>query len=98
MSERSTWDKVKSKRPSTGARQRGYADATDAIVLGARVRSERERQGLTQTKPAVRMETTQPAVARLESGGVMPSLDTLRRAADALGLELIVDFREAAQG
>jgi hypothetical protein len=27
---------------------------------------------------------------------VTPSLDTLHRAADALGLELVVDFREQA--
>jgi transcriptional regulator with XRE-family HTH domain len=35
----------------------------------------------------------QPTVARLETGGVTPSLDTLQRAADAFGLELVVDFR-----
>lgn len=42
---------------------------------------------------ADRMGTTQPTVARLEAGGVTPRLDTLQRAAEALGLELVVDFR-----
>lgn len=35
------------------------------------------------------MSTTQPSIARLEAGGVTPSIDTLQRAADALGLELV---------
>lgn len=98
MSKRTTWEETKSNRPNTEARQRGYTDATEAITLGARVRNERERHGLTQAELAVRMETTQPAVARLEAGGVTPSLDTLRRVADALGLELIIDFHQPAQG
>ena len=49
---------------------------------------------MTQAALADRMGTTQPTIARLEAGGVTPSLDTLRRAAEALGLELVVDFRE----
>ncbi|MGA7228077.1 MAG: helix-turn-helix transcriptional regulator [Acidimicrobiia bacterium] len=51
---------------------------------------------MTQSELAEKMGTTQPTIARLEAGGVTPSLDTLHRAADALGLELVVDFREAA--
>jgi transcriptional regulator with XRE-family HTH domain len=39
--------------------------------------------------------STQPAIARLEAGGVTPNLDTLHRIAEALGLELIVDLRRA---
>ena len=42
------------------------------------------------------MGTSQPSVARLEAGGVTPSLDTLHRVADALGLELVIDFRASA--
>jgi transcriptional regulator with XRE-family HTH domain len=60
------------------------------------VRAERERLELTQAELAERMATTQPTVARLEAGGVTPSLDTLHRAAAGLGLELVVDFRQPA--
>ncbi len=94
MSKKSTWTVLKNLRGDTEARRRGYQESNDAFELGARVRAERERLGLTQTALAERMETTQPTIARLEAGGVTPSLDTLHRAANALGLELIVDFRE----
>ncbi len=96
MSKRTTWSDLKSRRGDTEARRRGYQQSKDAFGLGARVRAERERLGLTQTELAERMETTQPTIARLEAGGVTPSLDTLRRAANALGLELVVEFREQA--
>ncbi|MGF1617945.1 MAG: helix-turn-helix domain-containing protein [Acidimicrobiia bacterium] len=96
MSKRTTWSDLKSRRGDTEARRRGYQQSKHAFELGARVRAERERLGLTQTELAERMETTQPTIARLEAGGVTPSLDTLRRAANALGLELVVEFREQA--
>lgn len=96
MSRSADWTDLKNRRADTGARRRGYQETKDAFDLGARVRAERERLGLTQTELAERMETTQPTIARLEAGGVTPSLDTLHRAADALGLELVVDFREQA--
>ncbi len=96
MSERVDWNEVKSERRGGDARRRGYQDAKESFELGSRVRTERERRGLTQAELAERMGTTQPTVARLEAGGVTPSLDTLHRVADALGLELVVDFREEA--
>lgn len=96
MSRRATWTDLKNRRGDTEARRRGYQGAKEAFDLGARVRVERERLGLTQTELAERMATTQPTIARLEAGGVTPSLETLHRAAEALGLELVVEFREQA--
>lgn len=96
MSERASWEELKTQRADSRDRRRGYQEARDAFELGARVRAERERLGLTQSELAERMETTQPTIARLEAGGVTPSLDTLHRAANALGLELVVDFRQQA--
>lgn len=96
MTERTNWTELKNRRGDSPARRRGYQDAKDAYQLGARVRAERERLGLTQTELAEKMGTTQPTIARLEAGGVTPSLDTLHRAADALELELVVDFRQRA--
>ena len=96
MSKRTSWNELKARRSAGEARRSGYQEAKDAFELGARVRAERERLGLTQTELAERMETSQPTIARLEAGGVTPSLATLHRAANALGLELIVDFREQA--
>jgi ribosome-binding protein aMBF1 (putative translation factor) len=96
MSERKSWESLKAGRADNKGRRGGYAKAREAFELGARLRSEREARGLTQAELAERMGTTQPTVARLEAGAVTPSLDTLHRAAVALGLELVVDFRQPA--
>ena len=50
--------------------------------------------GLTQKELAERMGTTQSAIARLESATHMPSLDTLRRLAEALGVDFIITAQE----
>ncbi|MFP3883498.1 MAG: helix-turn-helix domain-containing protein [Actinomycetota bacterium] len=96
MTEKATSTELKNRRGESEARRRGYQEAQDEFHLGARVRAERERLGMTQSKLADKKGTTQPTIARLEAGGVKPSLDTLHRAADALGLELVVNFRQQA--
>ena len=58
----------------------------DAII-GARVKA-----GLTQDELASRMDTTQSAIARLESGRALPSGRTLKRLADATGTRLRISF------
>ena len=95
MTERRSWSALKRERKVSVARRAGYRHAKAAFEIGARVREARERLALTQAKLAVRIGSTQPAIARLEAGAVTPNLDTLRRIAEALGLELIVDLRRA---
>jgi ribosome-binding protein aMBF1 (putative translation factor) len=77
MSEKRDWRDVRSRRSASEVRRRGYQGAKGAFELGARVRAERERHGLTQAELADRMGTTQPTLARLEAGGVTANLDTL---------------------
>ncbi|MBS9781654.1 MAG: helix-turn-helix transcriptional regulator [Gammaproteobacteria bacterium] len=64
----------------------------DAII------NARQEAGLTQAEVAKRMGSSVPAISRLEnaliSGGKpSPSLDTLRRYANALGKQLNVSFQ-----
>ena len=54
-----------------------------------RVRMEAK---LTQSELALKIGTTQSAVARLEGGKVSPSVSTLRRYAEATGHQLKVSF------
>lgn len=50
--------------------------------------AKREERGLSQELVAARMGTSQPAIARLESGEVDAKLSTLERFAAALGLRI----------
>lgn len=93
MTDRRSWSAIKRTRRNTAARREGYRRAKEGFDLAERVRRARERLGITQAKLASRIGSTQPAVARLEAGGVTPSLNTLRRIAAALDLELVVDLR-----
>ena len=100
---RRSWESIKrrkvkslaSARASAGMdeRRRGYREAREAFDLSEQVREARERAGITQAELAARIGSTQPAIARLEAGGVTPNLATLRRIASALSLELVVQLR-----
>jgi predicted transcriptional regulator len=52
----------------------------------------RRRLGVTQAQVATAMETSQPVIARLESGEAVPNLRTLERYCEALGVEPIISF------
>ena len=49
----------------------------------------RIERGLTQQEVALKMNTTQSVISRLESGSANPSLATLKRLADALGARVV---------
>jgi transcriptional regulator with XRE-family HTH domain len=53
--------------------------------------------GLTQEQLAERMETSQSAIARLESGRAVPSGKTLMRFARATGTKLRISFEKPAK-
>jgi transcriptional regulator with XRE-family HTH domain len=61
--------------------------------------SERRRElGLSQKQLAELTGTTQSAIARLESGGRPPRIDTLLRITSALDCELEVRLRPRTKG
>jgi ribosome-binding protein aMBF1 (putative translation factor) len=57
------------------------------------VAERRKELGLSQAELAELVATTQSAIARLESGGRPPRIDTLLRIADALDCELLVELK-----
>jgi len=61
--------------------------------IAGQVADRRRELGLSQAQLAELTGTTQSAVARLESGGRPPRIDTLLRMADALDCELSVELR-----
>lgn len=50
-------------------------------------------KGLTQEQLAKLMNTKQESIARLESGGSLPSLSTVRKVANALDAEVEINLR-----
>src|ERR671931_2389875 len=61
--------------------------------IAGQVAGRRRQVGLSQVQLAELCNTTQSAIARLESGGRPPRIDTLLRIANALDCELVVDLR-----
>jgi transcriptional regulator with XRE-family HTH domain len=60
--------------------------------LGSLIRRARERAGLTQAELAARAGTSQPAIARYETGQATPRFDTARRLVEACGCRLRVEL------
>jgi transcriptional regulator with XRE-family HTH domain len=61
--------------------------------IAEQVADHRRAHGLSQKELAELTGTTQSAIARLESGGRPPRIDTLHRIAEALDCELVVELR-----
>jgi transcriptional regulator with XRE-family HTH domain len=69
-----------------------YEELEDEFSLVRAVVEARVQAGLTQAELAARMQTSQSAVARLESGRVKPSASTLEKLAKATGTRLKISF------
>ena len=69
-----------------------YAKADAEFSILEAMITARLDANLTQSDVARRLGTTQSAIARLESGGVSPSLSTLRKYAEATGRTLKIEL------
>lgn len=63
-----------------------------ARALALRLVAYRAEHGLSQTALAKRLGVSQPAVARMELGEHLPTLETLIKIAEALEVEVLVDI------
>jgi transcriptional regulator with XRE-family HTH domain len=61
--------------------------------IAEQVIEQRQARGLSQRELAELTGTTQSAIARLESGGRPPRIDTLLRIANALDCALAIELR-----
>ena len=64
--------------------------------IADQVAQQRKAHGLSQKELAELTGTTQSAIARLESGGRPPRIDTLLRIAEALDCDLNVELKARA--
>lgn len=94
MAERSDWQDLRTRRMAEPGAEEAYEAARLAFELGAAVREMRERRGWTQAQLAEAADMTQPAVARFEAGGTVPTIPVLERLAHALGAKLVVQIAQ----
>ena len=72
--------------------QRISSEAFNPIQIAEQLRILRKRRSLSQEQVALMIGTYQSAIARVESGSVIPRLDFLDRIAKALGTKMKVSF------
>jgi len=90
--EHSSYEKVVGQHRQSEEYREGYAEARRAFLIGQAVRERRLALGLSQVELAARAGMTQPALSRLEAGGVVPTIPLLERITAALDAELIVEI------
>jgi ribosome-binding protein aMBF1 (putative translation factor) len=76
----------------------GAQDGWLFAQIAEQVAARRRELGLSQAELAEICGTTQSAIARLESGGRPPRIDTLLKLAHALDCELAVALRPLSPG
>ena len=72
--------------------RRAYDELGPEYALSQAIIEARARAHLTQAELVERMDTSQTAIARLESGRTNPTAETLRRLAAATGTRLAIRF------
>ena len=77
-------------RATAGSGPRARVSSRSLEPFRRALAAARQASGLTQAGLAARLGTTQSAIARLERGEVAPSITTLSRLADALGIQFEV--------
>jgi transcriptional regulator with XRE-family HTH domain len=79
-----------------GEYRSAYEEQAAEFDLARALIQARVQAGLTQEELARRMKTSQSVIARLESGRVRPSTQTLARLAAATGTRLRITFEPKA--
>ncbi len=70
-----------------------YEELEPEYKLASALIRLRLAKGLTQEQLAKLLNTKQESIARLESGGSLPSLSTVKKVANALDAELEINLR-----
>jgi len=90
--EHSAYEELARDRRGSEEYRQGYAEVRRAFLIGQAVRERRLALGLSQVEVAARAGMTQPALSRLEAGGVVPTIPLLERISMALDADLVVEI------
>jgi len=80
------------------ARLAGAEEGWLFAQIAGQVADRRKERGLSQADLAALVGTTQSSIARLESGGRPPRIDTLLRIANALDADLHIELLDREPG
>lgn len=83
--------------PKDSGAKAGKVAESDLESVPKKLAELRRESGLTQSAVAERLSNTQPVIARLESGAVVPNLRTLERYADVIGLRIDLQFHQCGK-
>lgn len=100
MAGHSRWRTLQAKRLAETGDVREHPEYEQAgrdLRLGDQLRAIRRSRNLTQKEVAERAGISQPALSRIELGGGVPDIETLRRLGNAMGVRfhVIVGNEEA---
>ena len=74
--------------------EKGYQAGYEEFLVGFLLRKAREDAGVTQEELAKAIKTKKSVISRLENRANDVRVSTLRKVAQALGRELVIELRE----
>ena len=89
-----TWSEHKEQRPLRGEAKTAYDAERERMGVGYLILQARAAIGASQAQLADLIGTSQPTVARWESGAQLPSVRSLLRVAEATGFQLRVGLTD----
>jgi len=91
-----TWSNYKTKHPMSEEAKAAYAKDREAMGVGYLVLKARAAAGMSQAQLARAIGTSQPTIARWESGSQVPSVRSMMKIAEATGFELALGLHRPA--
>lgn len=92
-----TLSEYKKKHPLKGEAKRAYERARREMGVGYLILKARAAAELSQAQLAKKIGTSQPTIARWESGAQLPSVRSLIRIAEATGFDLTLGFHSTGR-
>ena len=86
---------IQDRKQKDPAFAEGYENGYKEFLVGVLLREARERAGVTQEELAQAIQTKKSVISRLENKASDARISTLRRVAQALGKELVIEIRDA---